>query len=289
MPDGGRGQAVLCPPLTIPRRSCHNPDQPRLTPDPLRVPRPTEPFLAEAWDRTEWIFTRRKQRRWWRKQFGSFLSRPKEDDPEYEYRRSQRLECLVLLLRVLIARHDGRTMRVCRDAPGPDDEVDGIPMSYLMEVCELSSDQVERTIGDLKNARFELWTYSNDRRRRLPHHQPKEWVKGHQDRDGRWIAGHWKTYPAIRCLEPILFRSLDLVVAHGRWQKKKKDDWVAAQSDIVTEPTSQTTAKLTIFPMVSLPPEELAALETELLLQLRRGHPDWTDEQVRLEVVRLLE
>lgn len=190
----------------------------------------------------------RHDQKWWLQHFGSLLAPPPSGraharrtgsgDPfaDYEYRRRERLQAIVLVARVLIARHDGRTMRVCRDAPDDNDEVTGIPLEQLARLTGLVAEpgsrrswspRLERALVDLKSCGFEMWRQVAGRR--VPR-QPREWIEDHLDERGRVVPGHWRAWPAVRLLAPHLFKALGLEVSHSMWRRKKADEWAQARA-----------------------------------------------------------
>lgn len=291
--------------------------------------RPSELFLAKAWDRLEAIYTRRHDRRWWRQRFGTLLAPPPRGRPsarrlgdvcaraDYDFKRSERLEALVLLLRVLIARHDGRTMRVCVDAPTADDQVVGLSTSWLSRACGLSRDRVERALCDLKSAGFELWRHGA-RNRRVPR-QPREWVPESLDAHGRLHPGRWKAWPAVRVLDGLLFRALEMGLEHSVWRQKKAREWLVVQKQRGDGPARPRPKSAPVIELGGLfqrliqrPGEqpklqdplstvggqrqqrtvdayEQAARRSRLFVRVMTAHPDWSPDAVRAEVKRLLD
>jgi hypothetical protein len=137
---------------------------------------------------------------------------------------------LVLVLRVLVAKHDGRSMRVCSAPPNSDDQVDGIAIDWIADVCDLSVKRVERVFKALKFAGFEIWKYSGDGARRLPSAQPRKRIEAYYDQDGNWHPEEYQFKPAIRLLHAILFQRLGLAVEHEIWRRKRINIWRAKRA-----------------------------------------------------------
>jgi hypothetical protein len=187
-------------------RCAFDPDSPRLLPP--GVDRPEHWLLAEAWDRAPRIFFWRMQRARWRKHFGPLLARLRAYEPDYRWRRAELLEALVLVVRVLIAKLDIRTLQPVVDELLDDDDALGFPLRWLANTaCEIRITRIKRVFQALKSAGFEL--YRNDTKGRRVPRQKRQYVPAKRN-GGDIVKARWEAKPAVRLLTPALFRCLEL-------------------------------------------------------------------------------
>ena len=181
--------------------------------EPEGVGRPKPLALAKIWDRLPDLVLARFEVALWRRRYQLFLKRP--EGGHFEYRRSDRLEALVLVLRVIVAHLDLRTMRVLVDAPDEDDSARGLSLLDYSTKTRLSEDRLQAVFEDLKTLGLEQWKPAPDGRR-LPQAQPRVESPQRPGDPAPGTASRWTALPAIRIISKELFGTFGLAFQFQR-------------------------------------------------------------------------
>jgi hypothetical protein len=198
-----------------------NPEHPRLKPPGIE--RPAHHWLlAAAWDALPHLYLNRLDRRWWRRHFAPLLAAVHAAEPDYQWRRAELLEAMVLVLRVLVTKLDIRTLQPCWDTPEDEDDLSGPPVKWIASRCSISLSRVKRVFEVLKSSGFELFRFDKAGRR-VPL-QKREYIPSVRN-GGDIIAARWRAKPARRLLTPVLFRCLGLSDQFDSSQNFAKRQW----------------------------------------------------------------